>query len=58
MARTSALATLNGAATRATSLYDQLRTDLLGGVLEPGSKLAIEALAERYAAAPRRCARR
>ena len=49
MARTSALATLNGAATRATSLYDQLRTDLLGGVLEPGSKLAIEALAERYA---------
>ena len=49
MARTPALATINGAATRATSLYDQLRTDLLGGELEPGSKLAIEALAERYA---------
>lgn len=49
MARTPALATVNGAATRATSLYDQLRTDLLGGVLEPGSKLAIEALAEHYA---------
>ncbi len=49
MARTPALATVNGAATRATSLYDQLRTDLLGGVLEPGSKLAIEALADRYA---------
>ena len=49
MARTPALATLNGAATRATSLYDQLRADLLGGELEPGSKLAIEALAERHA---------
>ncbi len=50
MARTPALATVHGTATRATSLYDQLRTDLLGGVLEPGSKLAIEALAECYEA--------
>ncbi len=49
MARTPALATVTGTATRATSLYDQLRTDLLGGALEPGSKLAIEALAEHYA---------
>lgn len=49
MARTPALATVNGTATRATSLYDQLRNDLLGGALEPGSKLAIEALAEHYA---------
>jgi DNA-binding GntR family transcriptional regulator len=49
MARTPALATVNGAATRATSLFDQLRADLLAGDLEPGSKLAIEALAERYA---------
>lgn len=49
MPRTPALATVNGTATRATSLYDQLRGDLLGGVLEPGSKLAIEALAEHYA---------
>lgn len=49
MARTPALGTVNGAATRATSLFDQLRTDLLAGELEPGSKLAIEALAERYA---------
>ena len=48
MARTAALATLHGTATRATSLFDQLRGDLLGGVLEPGSKLAIEALAEHY----------
>lgn len=50
MPRTPALATVHGTATRATSLYDQLRADLLGGVLEPGSKLAIEALAERYEA--------
>lgn len=49
MARTPAAAQVNGTATRATSLYDQLRTDLLGGVLEPGGKLAIEALAEQYA---------
>ena len=51
-ARTPTLASVNGAATRATSLHDQLRADLLGGVLEPGSKLAIEALAERYASSP------
>lgn len=50
MARTPALATPQGAATRATNVYDQLRADLLGGELEPGAKLAIEALAERYAA--------
>ncbi len=52
MARTPSLATVHGTATRATNLYDQLRSDLLGGVLEPGSKLAIEALAERYEASP------
>lgn len=49
MARTPALVTAHGTATRATSLYDQLRTDLLDGSLNPGSKLAIEALSERYA---------
>jgi DNA-binding GntR family transcriptional regulator len=49
MARTSIPATASGCATRATSLHDQLRQDLLAGALEPGSKLAIEALAERYA---------
>ena len=48
MARTPALAAVPGAATRATSLYDELRAHLLGGELEPGAKLAIEALAERY----------
>lgn len=50
MARTPAPAPQPGAATRATSVYDELRADLLGGVLEPGAKLAIEALAERYTA--------
>lgn len=35
--------------TRATSLYDQLRTEVLGGAFEPGSRLGIEALCERYA---------
>jgi DNA-binding GntR family transcriptional regulator len=45
-----ALATVHGVATRATDLYERLRADLLGGVLEPGSKLAIEALAECYGA--------
>ena len=47
--RRPALATSNGVPTRATSLFDQLRTDLLAGAMEPGSKLAIEALADRYA---------
>lgn len=38
-----------GAATRATSLYDELRSAVLGGALAPGQKLLIEALAERHA---------
>ncbi len=50
MARTAApTTTANGAATLATSLYDQLRVDLLAGLHEPGSRLAIEALCARYA---------
>jgi DNA-binding GntR family transcriptional regulator len=48
MPRSPTLAAVNGSATRATSLYDQLRTDLLSGALEPGSKLAIEALGGLY----------
>ena len=48
MARVPASSPVSGAATRATSVYDQLRGDLLAGDPEPGSKLAIEALAERY----------
>ena len=43
------IAATNGNATLATNLYDHLRGDLLGGVLEPGSKLVIDALCERYA---------
>jgi DNA-binding GntR family transcriptional regulator len=50
MARTPALVTQNGTETRATSVYDRLREDLLGGALEPGAKLAMESLAERYSA--------
>lgn len=52
MARTPAISTVHGAATRATNVYDQLRADLLAGTMEPGAKLAIEALAERYATSP------
>jgi DNA-binding GntR family transcriptional regulator len=37
-------------ATRATSVFDALRADIVGGCFEPGGKLAIEALAERYGA--------
>lgn len=48
MARPRVPLTVPGVATRATNLYDQLRGDLLSGDLEPGSKLAMEALAERY----------
>jgi DNA-binding GntR family transcriptional regulator len=47
--RNAAAANAVGTATRATSLYDQMRGDLLSGALEPASKLAIEALAEHYA---------
>lgn len=52
MARTPTPASAHGGATRATSVYDQLRADLLAGLMEPGAKLAIEALAERYATSP------
>lgn len=48
MARTPALVTDNGTATRATNLYDRMRSDLLDGALLPGSKLQIEQLCERY----------
>jgi len=48
MARTSSLITDKGNSTRATNIYDRLRLDILAGDLEPGSKLTIDALAERY----------
>lgn len=49
MARTRTLVTVHGTATRAASLYDLLRSDLLDGTLSPGSKLAIVALSEHDA---------
>jgi DNA-binding GntR family transcriptional regulator len=48
MSRTQAVSISNRPSTRATNLYDRLRVDLLSGLLEPGSKLAIDALAGRY----------
>jgi Bacterial regulatory proteins, gntR family len=55
MSRTSPLplSVVSGASTRATSLYDELHADLLAGDLEPGSKLVLEALAERYSSSAR-----
>ncbi|MBV1788699.1 GntR family transcriptional regulator [Marinobacterium sp. D7] len=50
MARTPSIRNGSGSSTRATSLYDKLRTDLISGELLPGSRLAIEALAARYSA--------
>ncbi len=38
------------AATVASSVYERLRDDLLNGGIEPGLKLRIEAICERYAA--------
>jgi DNA-binding GntR family transcriptional regulator len=39
-----------GLATLATNLYDQIRADVLAGRLEPGYKLRIESLSDRYGA--------
>ena len=43
-----ATATLKQDVTLTTNLYTQLRSDLLNGILAPGSRLAIESLCERY----------
>jgi DNA-binding GntR family transcriptional regulator len=40
----------SGAPTLATNIYDRIRADLLAGSLEPGRKLQIEYVAERYGA--------
>jgi DNA-binding GntR family transcriptional regulator len=40
----------SGAATLATSLYDRIRKEVLSGKLEPGRKLQIDFLCERYGA--------
>ncbi len=36
------------ATTRATAVYERLRADITQGVLEPGSKLRVEAMSQRY----------
>lgn len=36
------------ASTRASAVYEQLRSDIAHGVLEPGSKLRMEAMSTRY----------
>ncbi|HEY4373238.1 MAG TPA: GntR family transcriptional regulator [Burkholderiales bacterium] len=41
---------VSGSETLATNLYDRLRADVLAGKLEPGRKLQIEFLCERYSA--------
>lgn len=41
---------ISGSETLATNLYDRLRADVLAGKLEPGRKLQIEFLCDRYGA--------
>ena len=52
MARRSAVSEVSNrgvtATTRATAVYEQLRSDIAHGQLEPGSKLRVEAMCERY----------
>lgn len=52
MARKSALTEVSprgvASATRASAAYEQLRSDIAHGVLEPGSKLRVEAMCTRY----------
>lgn len=48
MARTRSLSTDGGNATRAANLYEQLRQEIVSGHLKPGSKLTLDALAERF----------
>lgn len=37
-----------GGTTRASAVYERLRTDITHGVLEPGSRLRVEAMCARY----------
>lgn len=52
MARKSALVDVSSrgvaSSTRASAVYEQLRSDIAHGVLEPGSKLRVEAMCTRY----------
>ncbi len=52
MARTPSLSVVSSrgvaSATHASAVYERLRADIAHGVLEPGSKLRVDALVERY----------
>jgi DNA-binding GntR family transcriptional regulator len=52
MARKTALVDVSSrgvaSSTRASAVYEQLRSDIAHGVLEPGSKLRVEAMCTRY----------
>jgi DNA-binding GntR family transcriptional regulator len=52
MARKNALSEVSArgspTSTRASAVYEQLRSDIAHGVLEPGSKLRMEAMSTRY----------
>ena len=52
MARKTALSEVSPrgvpSATRASAVYEQLRADIAHGLLEPGSKLRVEAMCSRY----------
>jgi GntR family transcriptional regulator, carbon starvation induced regulator len=52
MARRAALSEVSprgvASATRSSAVYEQLRADISHGVLEPGSKLKVEAMCTRY----------
>lgn len=48
MARPRLNSGLEGRATMTSSVYDQIRTDIVSCLLKPGEKLRIEALKERY----------
>ncbi len=52
MARKTALTEISSSgvalATRSSAVYEQLRSDIAHGILEPGSKLRVEAVCARY----------
>ena len=52
MVRKAALAEISprgvASSTRASAVYEQLRSDIAHGALEPGAKLRVEAMCKRY----------
>jgi hypothetical protein len=47
-----------GGTTRASAVYEQLRSDNTHGILEPGSKLRVEAISSGTRAEPAPCVKR